>query len=217
MVNAFKYKILHVVKWYWSSLRAGDCIFIPAGYLHQIRSYGRGISTSVYFNTIQMERNHENFGSIKSELFQQCDPKAPLFQPLTVVSDHFLWTYTHSERHLNKKTIKFHDAKLYLLYLLRQDEKLFLERFQDFFDEITLEIKKELDSYIPSVKELIELSSAQVWADFYSHSETERSYLTLKQIANLKTSNLARFIKILNLAANFHDLASEYKMGREEL
>ena len=36
MVSAYKYKILQDVIWYWTSLRAGDCIFMPANFLHQV-------------------------------------------------------------------------------------------------------------------------------------------------------------------------------------
>lgn len=49
MVNAFKFKSILRTPWVWSSLYPGDCVFVPAGYIHQVRSYGRSISTTIEF------------------------------------------------------------------------------------------------------------------------------------------------------------------------
>ncbi|CAH1266290.1 KDM8 [Branchiostoma lanceolatum] len=35
------------VPWTWATLLPGDCIFIPAGYFHQVRSYGRSVAATI--------------------------------------------------------------------------------------------------------------------------------------------------------------------------
>lgn len=219
MVNAFKFRILNNMQWYYSSLRAGDCIYLPANTLHQVRSHGRGISTSVYFNPLQIEQSAEKYNAVKHELFQHCEPNAPLFEPLNKYSSDFLWTYTHTERHLNNRNIKLADGKLYLLYLLKNDQQLFRERFDSFYDEITREIKKEAENYIRPIRELVNMPALSIWYEFFINNEdnSERTYLTLKQITNLEQVNLDKFVKILNIAANFHELGHEYKIERDEL
>lgn len=219
-VNAYKYRLVTEMKWYYSSLRAGDCIYIPGGYLHQIRSYGRSISTSIYFSLIQLEQNRDKLGAIKSEQFELCDPQAPLFSSIESVGHHFLWVYTHSERHLNRKSFtQASHAKIYLLDMMRTDERLPYERFSHFFDEITHEIRSQADTYVPVIRELVSLNASHVWEDFYGHQPdgTDRSYLTIDQIRTLNLSHFDRFVKILGLVANFHDFGGEYKIGRDEL
>lgn len=219
-INAYKYRLVTEMKWYWSSLRAGDCIFLPSGWLHQIRSYGRGISTSIYFNQVQLQRNRDKIGALKSEQFSLCDTHAPLFSPVDTVSAHFLWTYTHAERHLNRKTFtRAAHAKIYLLYLMRLDERLPYERFAHFYDEITGEIKQQSDSYVPVIRDLVGLNSSHVWEDLYAGqvAGADRSHLTIAQIESLRASDLERFNKILTLVANFHDFGDEYKLTRDEL
>lgn len=49
MINMYKYKKIGKIPWIWSTLYQGDCLFLPAGYLHQVRAYGRGISYTVQF------------------------------------------------------------------------------------------------------------------------------------------------------------------------
>ena len=78
MVNAFKYDLSKLV-WYWALLRAGDCVYIPADYLHQVRSHGRSISSSVYFTPLQSESKDEEYlSSIKKKSLQQMPEKRAL-------------------------------------------------------------------------------------------------------------------------------------------
>lgn len=221
-VNVYKYRLLTDMKWYWSSLRAGDCIFIPSGWLHQIRSYGRGISTSIYFNLLQLEAsNKDKLGAIKTEQFGLCDSHAPLFSSIESVAPHFLWTYSHSERHLNRKSFtQPSHAKIYLLYLIRLDKQLPYERFAHFYDQITFEMKQQqVDTYMPVIRDLVALNSSHIWEDFYIDQEgdIDRSHLTTTQIDKLALKHVDRFMKILSLAANFHEFGNEYKIGRDEL
>ncbi|XP_066282976.1 bifunctional peptidase and arginyl-hydroxylase JMJD5-like [Branchiostoma lanceolatum] len=40
------------VPWTWATLQPGDCIFIPAGYFHQVRSYGRSVAATIMWSPL---------------------------------------------------------------------------------------------------------------------------------------------------------------------
>ncbi|RDD46653.1 Lysine-specific demethylase 8 [Trichoplax sp. H2] len=44
------YPLLKRVPWTYATLRAGDCIYIPGGYIHQVKSYKRSISVTTLFS-----------------------------------------------------------------------------------------------------------------------------------------------------------------------
>jgi hypothetical protein len=215
-INVYKFKILSNIKWNWASLRAGDCIFIPSNYFHQIRSHGRSISTSIYFNNIKHEIEHEFLDQIKKKLFSKCEFNAPLFETSNLIEKHFVWKYTHNERHLVSKEFDENDVKNYLLLLIHEnDEFLYFEQFDHFLQEITSELKENIQEFKPNTQNLIALNSTQIWNDFFDESMTSSSViLNRKIIYDLKfNTNLERFTKILKISANFHDLST----GRQEL
>ena len=47
LVNAYKYKLLHDLPWYWTTLRESDCLFIPAHTFYQVRAHGRTIALAI--------------------------------------------------------------------------------------------------------------------------------------------------------------------------
>ena len=216
MVNAFKYDLSKLV-WYWALLRAGDCVYIPANYLHQVRSHGRSISASIYFTPLQSETKDEEYlSSIKKKVFSKCSKNAPLFELAPSYGSHFMWVYTHSERHLNQRNVQIKDARRYMLCLMRNEEKLYFERFNNFYNEITEEIKSENENETAEVKELAKLSSSDVWSDFSNGKEMK--FLSVSDIYGLKERNLSRFVKILNAVASYHDVKSaQAKSIRDEL
>ena len=100
--------------------------------------------------------------------------------------------------------------------MMRSEEKLFFERFNHFYNEITEEIKSENENETAEVKELAKLSSSDVWADFSNGKETK--FLSISDIYGLKERNLSRFVKILNAVASYHDVKSaQAKSIRDEL
>lgn len=216
MVNAYKYSVLNRMIWYWASLRAGDCIYLPANYLHQVRSHGRSLSSSIYFNLLKLDQeNEKKYDSIKKELFSQCPTNAPLFTSVSTISSNFLWTYTHSERHLNLKNIQIADARVYLNNLIDTDKILYFERFEKFYNEITSEMKKQTENFISSIKEYISLGALDYWNEFLKETDSkEEKYLTVDQVAKISSS---RFVRLLNIVANYHDLERSYKIRSEEL
>ncbi len=186
MINVYKYDILQTVKWYWSTVKAGDCIYIPAGYLHQIRSHGRSISTSVYFSNTES-------GKIE-ETSSQCSFNQPSFEAMYSFKDNFLWAYNHGNRHLNLgNTVSESDAKKYLTYLIGHETKvLYYERFESFLKEITQEYG-QVESPI------------KIWHEFFLPGTLTERGLTFDEIDQLKLiPNLKRFISVLNKVVNFY-------------
>lgn len=223
-VSAYKFKILQSMQWIWATLKAGDCIYLPASQLHQVRSHGRGIASSVYFTRMPVQ-DRARMALLKREQFGQCDARAPLFEPLSSLSPHFLWTYTHGERHLNKRTLSRPiDGQLYLLYLVKSnDQVLHFDTFHNFYEQITGELKKMQDSLKPAVAELISLTSHDIWNDFFitpTQNITEevkvKKEMDVSHIFGMSV-NLNRFVKVLNIAANFHHAESDYIKGKDEL
>ncbi|RNA10012.1 domain-containing 5 [Brachionus plicatilis] len=209
-INAYKYKILNSMKWYYSSIRSGDCIYTPANYLHQVRSHGRSLSSSIYFKTFKLpSKLEEIFGEIKSHLFNSCSKNAPLFESMASVQSHFLWTYTHSERHLKQKDFNENDAKYYLHYLVKNHSLLY-ENFENFYEEITGELKNRLSELKPLIRQALSLTARDIWNEL-----ADENILSLDQIYDLSDSKLEKLTKILGLAANFHDL--DYFLVNDEL
>ena len=207
MVNAFKYSALQKMIWYWSSLRAGDCIYIPGGYLHQVRSYGRSISSSVYFASYQTHLSRNFVDELKTKLFMECAPNSPSFTSMNLYAEHFVWTYTHGERHLNKREHQQSDAVGYLLYLMGNVELLYFERFDHFYEQITKEFNKDSDL-------IHALKSADIWRQFLAENSTDQ-FLNRMQINELTAGNLENFIQILNKAATLHE--TKTKAYKDEL
>lgn len=213
-VNVFKYKLLSGIIWQYTTLKAGDCVFIPSDYIHQIRSHGRSISNSIYFTDLKHNLEVDFLSQVKTKLFAQCPLDAPLFEPANMFSDHFIWKYTHSERHLIRKDYDENETKHLLLYLIHSNEKLlYFERFDHFFTEITHELKENIQFFQVKAQELLQLNSTDLWQDFFVDSTVEQTLQRIN-IYNLKQiPNLHRFMQILKLSANFHDSIN----GKEEL
>ncbi|XP_028393789.1 uncharacterized protein LOC114518077 [Dendronephthya gigantea] len=53
-VNLIKYSDFKHVPWQYANLTAGDCLFLPYGYWHQVRSYGtKNMAVSVLFSRLK--------------------------------------------------------------------------------------------------------------------------------------------------------------------
>eukprot|EP00112_Aurelia_sp_Birch-Aquarium-sp1_P001864 Seg1202.12 transcript_id=Seg1202.12/GoldUCD/mRNA.D3Y31 product="Lysine-specific demethylase 8" protein_id=Seg1202.12/GoldUCD/D3Y31 len=70
------------VPWQWATLYAGDCIFIPSIYIHQVRAYGRSVAATTLF-TADVQ---ESFSS------EDCTPEVMTkYQSMSDID--FRWTY----------------------------------------------------------------------------------------------------------------------------
>ncbi|KAI0222815.1 Fibrinogen-like protein 1 [Lamellibrachia satsuma] len=126
-INMFKYKSVSDVPWSWSTLWSGDCIYIPAGHLLQVRSHGRSISFTIHW-----------FPTPKVS-FRKCDTKKlASFLPLS--ESKFMWTYIGGTKQLSVPNMTPRRMKRHLLLLMRTDQFLSFDRFQSFYDEVMREV-----------------------------------------------------------------------------
>ncbi|XP_025089638.1 jmjC domain-containing protein 5-like [Pomacea canaliculata] len=119
IINSFKYKNIIMTPWIWSTLYPGDCIFIPAGYLHQVRSYGRSISLTVKFAP------STSFDDNGCKLIEE------EFLPLTEAS--FTWTFTEGRRHLSNSQLNAETLKNLLLLQMGTRHSLSRDKFRHFY------------------------------------------------------------------------------------
>lgn len=215
LVNAYKYPALQRTLWHWASLKAGDCVYIPANQLHQIRSHGRSISTSVYFNTMQIPGDLDSVLKIKAEYFSRCPAQAPSFEPMNTINQNFMWAHTHGKRHLKLRNVDDQDLRNYLIYMMRQVNVLYFETFDDFFYELTKEIHTNIEEYADDA--ILELKSTDFWDDFFlPQLQPNDPYMFLNHINALANKpNLHRFKKLVNLVLHEHD--KKFKRKHREL
>lgn len=122
MINMYKYKDIAGIPWTYATIQQGDCIVIPAGYLHQVRSYGRGISFSVLF--------------APSKTFDSSDCHLGDESKKTKLSDAaFVWVVRDSKRQLSAMNMEPSILKKYLDLILRDDDVIHFEKFEHFYNE----------------------------------------------------------------------------------
>lgn len=122
IVNLFRFKGISKVPWRWSTLYAGDCIFVPAGYLHQVRSYGRSISITLEFSPM------DSFDDTGCQLVE--DEFVPLSDAI------YLLTYENGVTRLTDTDMDEIAARDLLLNLLGRDEALGEAKFTNFYETI---------------------------------------------------------------------------------
>jgi hypothetical protein len=215
MVNTYKFPLINKARWYWSTLRAGDCIYIPANYLNQIRSHGRSISTSIYFTSLR--------NSKKNDInFDRCNPNEPLFDSMNKSTTNFLWQYTHAERHLNERDMNGDDAKRILKVLCHEKDYLNEETFKAFYTEIVTEMNSDNETQNDVI------NADEMWQLLLKHKRNENikmKFLTVKQIEELNNSDdseesgLKQLVHVINAAAVYHEEQDTKKSStkRDEL
>nr|CAB3258421.1 myc-induced nuclear antigen with a molecular mass of 53 kDa-like 1 [Phallusia mammillata] len=80
-VDLKKYPKFRDVPWYYANITAGDCLFLPKGHWHQVRSYGeKNLAVSILFSRIN---EFDDEGCSKDDL-----------PPVEMLSDvPMVWTY----------------------------------------------------------------------------------------------------------------------------
>ncbi|XP_078591174.1 lysine-specific demethylase 8-like [Branchiostoma floridae x Branchiostoma japonicum] len=76
------------VPWTWATLLPGDCIFLPAGYFHQVRSYGRSVAATIMWSPL--------------DYFDDSDCATTDIDRYTALSDVRLqWTYKKGDKFID--------------------------------------------------------------------------------------------------------------------
>jgi len=122
IVNVFRFKNVPKVPWRWASLYAGDCIFVPAGHLHQVRSHGRSVSVTLEFAPL------ESFDDTGCQLVE--DDFVPLSDAI------YLLHWENGELRLTDTEMDEAAVRELLLILLGRDDELKLDKFSHFYDKI---------------------------------------------------------------------------------
>ncbi|CAB4003102.1 Lysine-specific demethylase 8 [Paramuricea clavata] len=79
-VNLIKYSDFQHVPWQYANITAGDCLFLPYGYWHQVRSYGsKNMAVSVLFSRLKA---FNPSGCDKTE-----------YAPFSLADAGMVWTY----------------------------------------------------------------------------------------------------------------------------
>lgn len=168
MVNAFEYENLAKVNWHWAKLKPGDCIFIPAGYLHQVRSYGRSFSTTFHLPPL------------KNVTIEMCEEKE-FNKKMPLHEVPVMWTYTHGDRELTNIKLNHRSLLHHLNLVIRDEESLRMVVFKDFFEEIMSETDaKDHDNFEDIWNKLDPEGKGEVARDQIALLDVE----TLESVAN---------------------------------
>ncbi|XP_005104510.2 uncharacterized protein LOC101847982 [Aplysia californica] len=122
MINVFRYKSIPNVPWIWSTLYAGDCLFVPAGYLHQVRSYGRSVSVTLEFAPLS---SFDDTGCMLME-----EEFVPLSDAL------YYLAFEEGELRLSETEMDAEQLRSLLLVLMGRDDVISENKFSHFYHEV---------------------------------------------------------------------------------
>ncbi|XP_048730421.1 uncharacterized protein LOC125647690 [Ostrea edulis] len=179
-VNMFKFTDVSTTPWNHATLTSGDCILIPAGYLHQVRSYGRGISYSILFSP-SLEYDSSDCKKILSDDDTVRDEE-DLIKRVSLADAKYMWIDSEGNRVLNPDTKEASELKVALLRLLRTKDHFYVEQFEHFYNDAM----KRFENKPPAADVFTVLSSS-----------VGRDYLTRDDITLLSDDILATLSRVL--------------------
>lgn len=196
MINMFKHGNVAKAKWTWATLWPGDCIYIPAGYIHQVRSYGRSISATTLFTS------YDEFDA------ESC--KGHEF-PYTSMRDiNVMWTYKKGDKVIEIGYMNTDILRENLLILLGEKRSLRIERFAQYFNHLKYDIDPEDDAKEEDVTD-------EVREIFYKLDLDEKDFLTKSEIEGLTLEQLKEFARMVDLPTYPPDKPNfEYEEDKSE-
>lgn len=171
-INMFKFKGVAQTPWTWATLKPGDCMFVPAGYLHQVRSFGRSFSSTILWSPIEDAHFHD------------CDLEE-VRTPLVLSEVDFLWTYKDGDRQLSDTNLDSRSTRHLLLILTRNETELRKPVFVDFYEEVMSELDKELFEGSDSIWQILDIEG--------------KGSISKEDIQKLEEPILSSLAKALNL------------------
>ncbi|OWF39537.1 lysine-specific demethylase 8-like [Mizuhopecten yessoensis] len=187
-INMFQNSNIAKTPWTYSTLSPGDCLFLPAGYMHQVRSYGRGMSYTVLFAP-SLE-----FDSSDCRLPVAKKDDKPSIPSLADVD--FVWTSRNGDRVLDADKMSPTMLTHILDMLIRDKDKLHKEQFEHFY----LDALQKAYNY-PPAKTAFEILTGN----------PGKKFITRTEIRNLKLEQLQR------LCILYNDAFLEPTFNKEEL
>ncbi|XP_064652231.1 uncharacterized protein LOC135502945 isoform X2 [Lineus longissimus] len=189
MVNMYKYEKAAIAPWEWATLRPGDCVFVPAGMLHHVRSYGRSISSVSHWTpTLTAD-------------FTDCDKEKNKPQATRTLDDaNLIWTFMAGKRQLSNVKLNSESLRHHFFSLLRKNDQLPYVYFETF--------------YLTALKGVKEIElPAEVWKLI----DTKKvGHLTRDELAKMPKDTLEKVAKVLNRAHEVTD-KSPLLSPRDEL
>ncbi|XP_071479213.1 tRNA wybutosine-synthesizing protein 5-like [Diadema antillarum] len=178
MINMFKYPDVAKVQWTWATLDPGDCIYLPAGYLHQVRAQGRSISGTILFTS--------------QPTFDDSDCTSEGINTYTALSDvRVLWTYKKGDKVIEMGFMNPETLRDGLLAILGEDNQLTIQRFDHFYQDIIGEGEEEdtpRDLEYPVTEEVFGLFDPE-----------GRGYVTREEIVEMDVEIFKSFARYLDL------------------
>ncbi|XP_071842016.1 uncharacterized protein [Apostichopus japonicus] len=195
MINMFQHGEVAKAKWTWATLRPGDCIYIPAGHIHQVRSYGRSISATSLFTTYPE--------------FDDSDCKDKTFSYTSMKEMNVMWTYKKGDKVIEIGYMNVDTLRQNLLVLLGDREHLRIEVFAPYFNHLKYDIDPEEGEQYGVTEEVKDI--------FYEFDIDEKDYLTKEEIENLTLEQLKEFARRVDLPTVPPEQPNyEYKEEEEE-
>lgn len=187
MINAYKFPKIGQTPWTWSTLWQGDCIYVPAGYMHQVRAYGRGISYTIQFAPVKeyesSDCKRDSKSKRKKKGKKEDDKETDDIAKLSLEDVDFVWAYSNGERHLKETNLVPSSLRRILLILLRDGDQLHQSQFQHFYEEAL-----ENDETKPPPSDVFHLMTPH----------DKRDYISRDEINALADSRLQRVCDMFN-------------------
>lgn len=191
MISVFKFPDISHTPWNHATLRQGDCIITPAGYLHQVRSYGRSISFTILFSPTR------DFDS--SDCRKLKEKRAKMNETMTLGDVNFVWISKNGQKKFSEPNMEPGTLKKILWLLTRNEDRLYFEQFEHFYKESLPMCKNP-----PSAREVFDILA----------SSAGKEYLSRDYLKNINTH------KLLHVSRIYKDAYAEEKLmeaGRDEL
>lgn len=134
-INLFEYPNISEVRWTFATISAGDCIYIPAEYIHQVRSYNRSISVTMLFT--------ENPDGTFTR--RGCDEATFEYTPLSKVRVH--WTYNKGDSVIEMGYMNVEMLRMSVVHSFEQfkTDKLTEDLFVKFWHQVVTSEEEQED------------------------------------------------------------------------
>ncbi|XP_068724814.1 uncharacterized protein [Montipora capricornis] len=189
------------VEWSYSTLEPGDCIYIPSGYIHQVRSYkgNRTISATMLF-TASLDDTFDG-SSCENETFE--------YRSLSEVNVH--WTYNKGDKTIDMGYQNIEKFRETLLSAFEGKDRLtettFTQMIEDWF---------ELDD---DDIEAIQRDTTEIYRQFLDPSG--KGFVTPDDIRVLSQDSLKKIVRRSEaphgpVAGSPEDRGGAYKLRKEK-
>ncbi|XP_067664481.1 uncharacterized protein [Haliotis asinina] len=202
-INVYKHKKIKETPWTWATLRQGDCILIPSGYLHYVHAYGRSISYSILFSPT----------SDTDEDVDEPPCKKGAADTLKPMSEGtFTWSYDGGKTRLTDRQLDADSMRHHLMSLLRDDSQIYFEKFDHFYKDATAGAKDA-----PPAQQVFDIFKEKIINIQKRDKKRGLNYITRVDIHQLSDDQLMRVANIFNNPNEGKTQKDKSKLKKEEL